>query len=124
MPHLYDIGVRQLRDRPEGVFGGVLNTDMLEHIERPDLAGIIDDLIGYVAPGGFLFLGIACRPSRKTLGLGDGRDVHVTVEHPDWWVHLVTERRTALRRGDVHIAAGFDNGDTYPEARREWDLPA
>lgn len=119
LPYCYDIGVRQLRDKPEGTFGGVLCTDMLEHIERQDLAAIIDELINYAEPHGFMMLGIACRPSNKTAA--DGLNLHVTIEHPDWWVKLVTDRAAKRGRDDLHIRIGFDIGDTYPDARRRWD---
>ncbi len=118
LPYCYDIGVRQLRDKPEGTFGGVLCTDMLEHIERKDLPGIFADLINYAEPNGFMMLGIACRPSNKDFG---GVNLHVTVEHPDWWVERIQEHVSKLGRSDLHVRAGFDIGDTYPDARRRWD---
>lgn len=118
LPTCYDIGVPQLSNRPLGVFDGVINTDMLEHIERPDLPEILDELIGYVTHHGFLFLGISCRPTRKKLP--DGRDVHVTVEHPDWWARLI-EKRVRGSGKEIWVRAEFDNGDHFPNAMTLWE---
>lgn len=110
LPHCFDVGVQQLSLKPEGVFGGVICTDMLEHIEKPDLPAIIDELIAYVAPGGFLFLGISCRPTRKTLP--QGGDVHRTIEPPAWWVDLIKQRveHYFLNGHDLHVRTEFDLG--------------
>lgn len=110
LPFCFDVGVRQLSAKPEGQFGGVICTDMLEHIEEGDLPAIMDDLIGSVADEGFLFLGISCRPSRKTLP--DGRDVHVTVQRPSWWALIISEAMTRANRPEaITIRAEFDLGD-------------
>lgn len=108
LPHCYDIGVPQLSTKPEGQFGGVICTDMLEHVEKPDLQGIIDELIGYTTPGGFLLVGISCRPTRKRLP-GTDLDVHRTIEPPSWWTELLLSR---LRREQgVTIYAEFEMGN-------------
>lgn len=119
VPHCYDPGVRQLQEKPEGPFGAVINTDVLEHIEKEDLPGVIREMIDYVAPGGLLFLGIACRPA-KNKTLPDGRNVHVTVAHPDWWIQLVMAQIKEKAREDIEILMAFDNGDTYPDAPTSW----
>lgn len=91
LPHCYDIGVRQLSDRPTGLFDGIICTDVLEHIEEQDLATVLADiaLLANVGrpQGAFIFFVISCRPSRKRLP--DGRDVHVTVRAPEWWDTLL-----------------------------------
>lgn len=111
LPHCYDIGVKQLATKPEGQFGGVICTDMLEHIERQDLPIIIDELIAYTAAGGFLFLGISCRPTRKKLPGGLG-DVHRTIERPDWWIKLIKHQLwRAHRTSEIIVRAEFDLGD-------------
>jgi hypothetical protein len=107
LPYCYDIGVQQLSQKPQGGFGGVLSTDMLEHIEKRDLPPIIDELLGYVAPHGFLFLGISCRPTRKKLP--GGGDVHRTIEPPSWWIGLL-EERWATAGEHCQVVAEFDLG--------------
>ena len=120
LPHCYDVGVRQLASRPEGLFDGLISTDMLEHIEKPDVPGVLDELIGFVAPGGFLFLGISCRPTRKKLP--EGGDVHRTIESPRWWADLITDRyQRSGQRGQIAMRAEFDLGAPphFPDASGE-----
>lgn len=111
LPVCYDIGVQQLSTKPEGQFGGVLCTDMLEHIEKPDLPAILDELVNYTATGGFLFLGISCRPTKKKLP--QGGDVHRTIERPGWWWDRQIEPALARarRRHEIIVRAEFDLGD-------------
>lgn len=119
VPYCYDIGVRGLDEKPEGEFGGVLCTDMLEHIEAKDLPAIFDDLIGYTAYAGFLFLAISCRPTRKRLP--DGRDVHVTIRPPSWWQQII-EGAARNRSGPIHIVAHFDVAGHFDEPEEPWEL--
>lgn len=111
LPICYDIGVQQLATKPVGQFGGVICTDMLEHIETPDVPAILDELIGYVAAGGFLFLGISCRPTRKKLP--GGGDVHRTIEPPEWWWDHQIEPALGRAgvRDSIKARAEFDLGD-------------
>lgn len=105
LPVCYDIGVRQLSTKPEGLFGGVLCTDVLEHIEEPDLPALLDELFGYAEPGGFVFLSIACRPTKKVLP--QGGDVHRTIQPPSWWIDLISRHRPT----SLHVRADFDLGE-------------
>jgi len=96
LPHCYDIGVRYLSQRPTGKFHGVICCDMLEHIAKEDLDDVIEDIYDFVIPGGFVYLHIACRPAKKTFP--DGRNVHLTIEPPEWWGGKLT------RRGYDHVS--------------------
>lgn len=85
LPYCYDVGLPHLAERPEGVFDGVICTDVLEHIEEADVPAILDDILGFADPSGsFVFLTASCRPAKRKK-LSDGRNVHVTVKPPDWW---------------------------------------
>lgn len=121
VPHCYDIGVSGLNEKPEGKFGGVICTDMLEHIDKPDVPAMLDGLIGYVDPGGFLFLGISCRPTRKKLP--DGRDVHLTIEVPRWWIFQICEAiaRANVDMPDIHIVAHWDIAGHFDCDDKPWD---
>lgn len=88
MPALYDPGVKALSRKPEGKFGGIICTDVLEHIEEFDLPEILDDIFGYAADEAFVFFNVACRPA-KSKRLSDGRNVHVTVKPPEWWETII-----------------------------------
>lgn len=118
LPHCYDIGVGQLSAKPTGRFEGVICTDMLEHIEKTDIRGILGELVGFVASSGFLFLGISCRPTRKRLP--DGRDVHLTIEHPDRWVEWISAALAGRADIDVHVEFDLGDPEHFPGAPRQW----
>lgn len=113
LPHCYDIGVRGLDELPDGEFGGVLCTDVLEHIAERDVPGFIDQLLAKTAEAGFLFLVISCRPSRKRLP--SGGDVHVTIKPPSWWKAQLeaAHERAALK---ALIVAHFDVAGHFKES--------
>lgn len=60
----------------------VVCTDVLEHIEPDCLKAVMDDLAGLTRK--LLFVNVACRPASKTLP--DGRNAHLLVETPNWWL--------------------------------------
>lgn len=118
LPHCYDIGVNGLDTKPEGTFGGVICTDVLEHIEEPDVLPMLQELLQFVCPGGFLFLAISCRPSRKKFP--DGRDLHVTVKPPSWWKNMIAAcapEGTRCRTVAVH----FDVAGHFQECDESWE---
>lgn len=95
LPYCYDIGVRYLSRRPEGKFHGIICCDMMEHIAKEDIDDIVDDIYSFVIPGGFVYFHIACRPAKKFFP--DGRNVHLTIEPPEWWGAKLA------RRGFEHV---------------------
>lgn len=118
LPHCYDVAVNGLQELPDGPFGGVLCIDVLEHIERADLGEVLQQLVRLTGPGGFLFLVISCRPTRKKLP--DGRDVHVTIEPPSWWQKQIL--RAVSDRIGIHVVAHFDVAGHFDEPEDVWDL--
>jgi hypothetical protein len=124
LPTCYDIGVPEFAAKPIGQFGGVICTDMLEHIDKPDVPVMLDELIRYVELGGFLFLGISCRPTRKKLP--DGRDVHLTIEPPQWWIAQIIESANRVcgepfDKMDAHIVAHWDVDGHFDCDETPWD---
>ncbi len=111
LPVCYDIGVRQLSTKPNGPFDGVICTDMLEHIEEADIPAILDELIEFATAGGFVFLGISCRPSSKR-PLPDGRNVHVTIKPPFWWIEKI-EAAIDRNSNKPHVVAHWDIGGHF-----------
>lgn len=101
LPHCYDPGVRQLDVKPEGKFDGLICTDVLEHIEAGDVAAFLDEALGYIGDDEerlrFAFFSISCRPSEHK-NLPDGRNVHLTVRGPEWWMGQLNK---ALSRGPI-----------------------
>jgi hypothetical protein len=118
LPYCYDIGVRQLQAKPEGLFGGVICTDVMEHIEERDVQGVLRDILSSVEDNGFAFFGISCRPTKKKLS--DGRDVHVTIRPPSWWVKQLTEAQEAYNDA-VHLVAHWDIQGHFAEPDTPWD---
>lgn len=104
-PVCYDVGVPTLRRRPDGVFGGILCTDMMEHIAESDVPLILTDIASFAGPRAFIYFHISTRASgNRRKNLADGRDPHLTVQPPDWWRgHLAKIERPGLR-----IAAHFE----------------
>lgn len=113
LPHCYDVGVRQLSEKPKGPFDGVICTDVMEHIDQPDVDAILDDIFSFLPPrddGGssFAFFAIACRPAVKKT-LPDGRNVHLTVRPPSWWREKLHHRATEqLLICDLYDLAGVE----------------
>lgn len=65
------------------MFDGVICTDVMEHIDRPDIDKTLNDIFSFLNHGKFAFFNICTRSSFKTLP--DGRSVHLTVEPAEWW---------------------------------------
>ena len=105
LPHCYDPGVRQLSEKPKGKFGGIICTDVMEHIEVFDVPGVLGDIFSFAGPHAFVFFCIACRPAKRKR-LPDGRDVHVTVRKPTWW----DDQLKPYKRRGLTIRAAYDEG--------------
>ena len=107
LPECYDPGVPQLKSWPEGVFGGIICTDVMEHIDGPDVDEVLAQIFSLADDRAFVFFGIACRAS-KGKRLPDGRDVHLTVKPPEWWERKLEDHR----RDNLEIVAEYDTGVT------------
>lgn len=81
MPTLYDPGVREFSRRPHTRFDGVICTDVMEHIDVPDVKAILKDVFRFSRQ--WVFFSICTREAKKTLP--DGRNVHLTIKPSYWW---------------------------------------
>jgi hypothetical protein len=111
LPHCYDVGVRQLSERPEGRFDGVICTDVLEHIAEPDLPIIIKDIMSFWEidePPSFFFASVSCRPSEKK-ELSDGRNVHLTIKPREWWEALFERTVNPVLRDGIVFKVMYDD---------------
>lgn len=115
MPYCWDPGVIGLGRRPEGVFDGIICTDVLEHIEARHLPAVLGDIFGYTRPytdelplQPFVYLHICCRPASKSFA--DGTNFHETVKPPDWWEGVIStyrpEKVTVVTSYEVPSAEG------------------
>ena len=101
----YDPAIENIALRP-GAADLVTCTDVLEHIEPECLAEVLEDINSLAVKG--VFLSIACRPAKKFLD--DGRNAHLIVEKPMWWMSKLSacfSNATAggIRFGDKSLIA-------------------
>jgi cyclopropane fatty-acyl-phospholipid synthase-like methyltransferase len=79
----YDPGVERFSTLPEKV-DLIYSADVLEHIEPHLLDDTLKNLWNI---GRYQYHNIACHPAKKTLP--DGRNCHLIVEEPDWWLEKI-----------------------------------
>jgi hypothetical protein len=87
-PALYDPGVPELSVLPEGRFDAVICTDVMEHVIEENVDETIDAVTSRATK--FAYFCIFTEPSRKFLP--DGRNCHVTVHPPGWWLERIATR--------------------------------
>jgi 2-polyprenyl-3-methyl-5-hydroxy-6-metoxy-1,4-benzoquinol methylase len=103
LPFRYDIGVPNFRTKPPAhSFDGVVCTDVMEHIEEEDLETIFTQIFNSLDPNviTFAFFSICCRFAKKTFP--DGRNVHRTVQPPEWWHDRMARYKDPKMRVIVH----------------------
>lgn len=83
----YDPAILGKDERPEPA-DLVVCGDVLEHIEPDCLDEVLDDLRGLARKA--VFLVISTRPAGKFLA--DGRNAHLIVERPFWWLPKLMDR--------------------------------
>ena len=66
----------------------VVCTDVLEHIEPSCVDDVLFDLARLTKK--VLFVDVACRPAKKFLP--DGRNAHLIIESPNWWLQRIMQR--------------------------------
>lgn len=97
LPYCYDPGVRQLRQKPEGRFDGIICTDVLEHIDKRDLGEVLTDIFSFAAETSFVYLEICCRPASKVFPPDKdhpyGENIHLTVKRPEWWRKIISKHK-------------------------------
>jgi len=77
----YDPAYEPLSRLPQGVFDGVICTDVLEHCPEEDIDWIIAEIFSFARE--FVYLNVACYPAKKTLP--NGENAHCTIKPPEWW---------------------------------------
>lgn len=70
----------------------LVSTDVLEHIEPDLLDNVLIHMKSKMKKQGFLTIG--CSPAAKKLP--DGRNAHLIVQSPDWWIEKLKEHFTIL----------------------------
>lgn len=109
---LYDIGVWKFRNKPQGVFQGIICTDVLEHVAEDDVSEVLREIFSYAdnEKESFVFFSICCRLAKKSFS--NGVNLHLTVRPPGWWM----ERIDALKPEGVRLLCKF-TGDGRPDRK-------
>lgn len=105
-PRCYDPGHEPLSKKPAERFDGVLCTDVAEHVPESALDDFLGDVIGYARK--FAFFCVFTEASRKFLP--DGRNCHVTVRPPQWWVDRICQVTGGRRVGDYAVRKMLPGG--------------
>lgn len=79
----YDPGVEKYSFYPNNI-DFIYSVDTLEHIEPEFLNQVLTNLLN---DSKHQFHLIACHPAKKNLP--DGRNCHLIVEEPDWWIRKI-----------------------------------
>lgn len=83
---IYDPGVAH-RDGPPKPADLIVATDVLEHCEPDKLDAVLRHIFLLTVKGAYFT--ISCEPARETLP--DGRNAHLIVESPAWWLGKISE---------------------------------
>ena len=92
----YDPAIQNIAMRPSKA-DLVTCTDVLEHIEPDCLAEVLEDINNLSMKG--VFLSVSCRPAKKFLK--DGRNAHLIVEKPMWWLGKISACFSSASAGGV-----------------------
>jgi hypothetical protein len=109
----YDPAYQPFSKLPEGMFDGVVCTDVLEHCPQDDLEWIVTELFSYARK--FVFANVACYPARKTLPSGE--NAHCTIMPVERW-RVLFEAAAARFQGILwEVWADVVRGDVHQEVR-------
>lgn len=97
-PTLYDPAVPRFSKKPQVTFDGVICTDVLEHIPEDELTESLREIFGFANK--FVFFSVCTGPSKKTFP--NGKNLHVTIHGPDWWLDFIAAVATVPFRIKFH----------------------
>ena len=95
----YDPGIpgKHILPKPADL---VVATDVLEHIEPNKLDAVLDHIRRLARSG--IYLVVSLRPAREVLP--DGRNAHLIVETPTWWLEQLIGAGYRIERQEVRTA--------------------
>ena len=100
---LYDPAYEPYSQKPHRWYDGVICTDVLEHIPEEEIDGVLKDIFSHAQK--FVFLSISTKLAEKTFP--DGRNVHVCVKPPLWWLEKMPKSDLVL---SIKFDESADNG--------------
>ena len=103
MPALYDPGVKEFEEIPDGKFDGVYSTDVMEHIPKDELSDALEIIFSKASK--FVFLAICTAPAIQLLP--NGENAHCTLEPIEWWKEIVEIYRPLEIRTEIRTYGGI-----------------
>ena len=101
---LYDPGLEEFSKLPIDTYDMVICVDVMEHLPTQDLEWIIDRIMSFGNKA--IFLNIACYEALKKFP--NGKNVHITVHEPEWWVALINKIWYDKHRKRINVYAAFE----------------
>lgn len=84
---LFDPGVEKYSNKPQGRYDMTVCIDVMEHIPPECVDMVLADIAAYTKK--IAVFSISTRPAAKRLP--DGRNAHLTVEEPRWWLRKISQ---------------------------------
>ena len=102
MPTLYDPCWGPYKEKPVGIFDGVICTDVLEHVpleSKISLDYVLEDIFNYASK--FIFISLSTRKAKKVLP--NGKNTHVSIFPPEWWKEKINFFRNKKKDIDAEV---------------------
>ena len=99
----YDPAVEQFSRKPTEAVDVLVCLDVLEHIEMESIQAVLQDI--HDLTRSFCYLVIDLQPAIKTLS--DGRNAHILLAPPEWWVSRVSQLFPCLASFPIMHRAGL-----------------
>ena len=99
----YDPAVERFSTKPSTAVDVLVCLDVLEHIEMASIQAVLQDI--HDLTRSFCYLVIDLQPAVKTLT--DGRNAHILLAPPEWWVSRLSQLFPCLASFPVMHRAGL-----------------
>ena len=116
----YDPAVAAYAQRPSQAVDILTCLDVLEHIEMASVDAVLRDIHGLTRH--FCYLVIDLQPAVKTLA--DGRNAHILLAPPEWWVSRVAQLFPCMAHFPVYHQSGHPQKLVIAAAHSPKLLPA
>ena len=94
----FDPAVKGIDTLPEGKFDLCVCSDVMEHIEPEYLEEVLQTIRDKTAKVAYFVIATSLDGTKT---LPDGRDPHLIVMEPEWWVHKLSQYFT-IKRAESH----------------------
>ena len=82
----YDPAVEKFAKQPTSTFDLITSFDVLEHVERSSIQHVLEEIFSFANK--VVYLQVDLQPAVKRLS--SGRNAHIMLAPPDWWVAQVS----------------------------------